>query len=163
MAQRTWTYTIWVGMIDRCHHPNSKDYHRYGELGVKVCDEWRNDYVKFKEWAYGRLEVPKMSIERIDPNGDYEPSNCIVIPHWAQAYNRRNSALNLVQYVQLALDLENTPGYRGKSRDMAKKYGVERYVVTHVNHPSNRRRLIDLHIQNPKWYQDVKRSFNGTK
>ena len=53
----------------------------YGAVGIKVCEEWENDYQSFKTWAYENgydenAEIMKCTIDRIDPNGNYEPSNC---------------------------------------------------------------------------------------
>ena len=73
-------YSVWKTMKKRCENSNHKDFKNYGALGVVVCDEW-HDYTKFKEWAIktGYDEnAPRGSctIDRIDPYGNYEPTNC---------------------------------------------------------------------------------------
>lgn len=74
-------YEVWRGMKQRCNNPNDKRYKYYGGTGIKVCEEWENNYPKFKEWAYrngynDKAEYSKCTIDRIDPYGNYEPSNC---------------------------------------------------------------------------------------
>lgn len=69
-------YKCWNHMIDRCTNPKSDRYKNYGARGIKVCDEWANDYHTFREWAIKNGYSEKLSIDRIDVNGNYEPSNC---------------------------------------------------------------------------------------
>ncbi len=80
-------YTCWQNMKARCSNPNLKVYRWYGAKGVKVCDEWLS-YPVFKEWALSHGYQDTLTIERIDPNGNYEPSNCEWI---TQSENARRS------------------------------------------------------------------------
>ena len=72
---KTRLYSIWCGMRQRCNNPNRDYYSHYGGKGVRVCDEWSN-YLVFKEWALSHGYTDDLSIDRIDSNGNYEPSNC---------------------------------------------------------------------------------------
>lgn len=68
-------------MKARCYNVNDPHYKNYGGRGIKICDEWLNDYSKFEEWAFANgfddnLSGKENSIDRIDVNGSYEPSNC---------------------------------------------------------------------------------------
>jgi hypothetical protein len=72
---------IWMAMKERCYNKNNKDYIRYGGRGIEICDEWRNDFQVFYDWATSNgyeetAEFGKFTIDRIDVNGNYIPSNC---------------------------------------------------------------------------------------
>lgn len=89
-------YQLWKHIKERCYNPNSKRYKDYGERGIIMCDEWRNDYSTFKEWALSAgydPEAPKYecTIERLDVNGNYEPSNCCWKTIKEQCNNKRNN------------------------------------------------------------------------
>lgn len=68
-------YSIWKGMNKRCNNPNAIDYKWYGGKGVKVCAEWKN-YLNFREWALSHGYNIGLTIDRIESNNGYEPSNC---------------------------------------------------------------------------------------
>jgi hypothetical protein len=69
-------YRIWQGMKSRCENPKVKDYKHYGGRGIKVCEEWKNDFQVFYDWAMSHGYSDELTIDRIDVNGNYEPSNC---------------------------------------------------------------------------------------
>lgn len=71
-------YDVWSKIIDRCNNSKCVGYVNYGGRGIKVCKEWKEDYMVFREWAYanGYVEGEGLSIDRIDVNGNYEPNNC---------------------------------------------------------------------------------------
>ena len=84
-------YNIWLGMRTRCNNPNNHTYAYYGSRGIKVCDEWADDYLAFKSWALANGYADGLSINRIDNDGDYSPSNC----NWAtQSEQMRNTRSN---------------------------------------------------------------------
>lgn len=84
-------YRIWRHIKSRCLNPNVHHYKYYGERGIKICDEWKNSFMAFKEWSILNGYNDKLSIDRIDVNGDYEPSNCRWCDAKAQANNRTNN------------------------------------------------------------------------
>lgn len=68
-------YVVFHAMHNRCEKPNVKEFKWYGAKGVKVCDDW-SEYTKFRDWAYENGYKEGLSIDRIDPDGNYEPTNC---------------------------------------------------------------------------------------
>ncbi len=63
-------------MKNRCGQPESKYYKRYGARGVKVCGDWKDDFVKFRDWALLNGYINNLTIDRKDNDGNYEPGNC---------------------------------------------------------------------------------------
>lgn len=80
-------FRIWCDMRKRCRDKNVQHYDRYGGRGIKVCDEWNGEFIPFYEWAMKNGYEDGLSIDRIDVNGDYEPSNCRWIPLKEQKRN----------------------------------------------------------------------------
>lgn len=73
---RTKLYRTFHAMKDRCYNPNNYSYKIYGGKGIKICDEWNNDFFAFKEWAENNGHQDGLSIERRDPRLNYCPENC---------------------------------------------------------------------------------------
>lgn len=82
---------VWSNMKCRCNNPNDKSYIHYGGRGIKVCDEWLNDFMAFYEWSINNGYNKDLSIDRIDVNGNYEPSNCRWTTIEVQSNNKRNT------------------------------------------------------------------------
>lgn len=80
----------WRSMIRRCYG-NTERKHRYNQRGITVCDEWRNDFFTFKKWAIENGYDDRLQIDRIDNNGNYEPSNCRWVPNIINVNNREET------------------------------------------------------------------------
>ena len=86
-------YKVWKSMKKRCYNKNCKDYKYYGQLGIIVCEEWK-DYLNFRNWAYTNgysesITYNDKTIDRINPYGNYEPQNCRIVDWITQRHNRR--------------------------------------------------------------------------
>lgn len=69
-------YSIYTNMKTRCYNKNNSHYQYYGKRGIVICDEWLNDFKAFYDWALSHGYKDNLTIDRIDVNGNYEPSNC---------------------------------------------------------------------------------------
>lgn len=84
-------YRIWCCMKARCYNKNLKAYKDYGGRGIKVCEEWINNFRKFEKWALSNGYEDILTIDRINNNDDYKPSNCRWITRTEQNRNKRNN------------------------------------------------------------------------
>ena len=84
-------YSTWSGIVQRCTNKNASNYKRYGGRGIKICDEWKNSFQCFYDWAVSSGYSDELTIDRINVNGNYEPSNCRWVSMSVQANNTRRN------------------------------------------------------------------------
>lgn len=84
---KTRLYSEWTHMKKRCYWKNYKYYYLYGGRGITVCDEWKNSFQSFKEWATNNGYSDELTLDRIDNNKSYDPLNC----RWTTCYVQSNN------------------------------------------------------------------------
>ena len=113
-------YNIWCAMKVRCYNRKDEHFKNYGGRGIKICDEWLNDFQAFYDWSMNNGYADNLTIDRIDTNGNYEPSN------WAELKNIPASVLYCRIY-KYGWDFEkaiNTPlRHKKKNGEKTKKAG----------------------------------------
>lgn len=108
------TYSSWSSMMGRCTNPNAPDFGRYGGRGISVCEQWHS----FAGFLSDMGERPKgCTLDRIDCNGNYEPSNCRWATQSIQSRNRRDSVVFTLNGVSMNMS------------DWAEKIGIARQVL----------------------------------
>ena len=91
--KRLWK--IWASMHERCELESHVHYRNYGGRGICVCEEW-SDYLPFAKWARANGYAENLSIDRINIDGNYEPSNCRWVTMKEQQNNKRNN--HIIEY-----------------------------------------------------------------
>ena len=78
-------------MKTRCCNQKGRRYKDYGGRGIRICDEWKNDFTSFYNWSIANGQKENLTLDRINVNGNYEPSNCRWVDWKKQQNNRRNN------------------------------------------------------------------------
>lgn len=120
-------YAVWKNMRQRCVNSNNKSYKNYGAKGVRVCCEW-DSYESFRQWAVSSGWSKGLEIDRVDPSGDYCPSNCRVVT--PQENRRRTSRVKLS--VEKARRIREMAESGVRRREIAREFGVDVSVVYDV-------------------------------
>lgn len=87
-------HSIYNGMKQRCYNPHNKNYHRYGGRGITICKEWVDDFMNFYSWSVLHGYADDLTIDRINNDGNYEPSNCRWATWEEQAKNKGKTAFH---------------------------------------------------------------------
>lgn len=155
-------YSSWDHMKQRCLTKTNDNYHRYGGRGITVCNNWLN-FDTFSEWASQNGWKQGLSIDRIDNNGNYKPSNCRWTDQFTQSQNTR------------VLQINNTSGYRGVSK-AGRKWKAEimwnrtMYRLGHYSTPLEAAKAYDSFVlinhtehtpNNVELFNQVKLDHNG--
>ena len=88
-------YHVYYGIKGRCYNPKNSVYRYYGGKGVTMCEDWRNDFMAFYNWAIANGYKDGLTIDRINSNGNYEPSNCRWVTQKEQNRNKKSNRFEL--------------------------------------------------------------------
>lgn len=111
-------YRVWCSMKSRCYNENNPSFPYYGGRGIVLCNDWKNDFGAFNQWAMNNGYQDGLTIDRIDNNKGYFPENCRWVTQKIQ--NRNYSRNHLLTYNGETMCLV----------DMAKKYGINRATLS---------------------------------
>ena len=78
---KTRLFRIWQGAKNRCFNLKATNWSRYGGRGITMCEEWKDEFVKFRDWSLANGYKEYLTIDRVNNDGNYEPDNCQWIPH----------------------------------------------------------------------------------
>lgn len=131
--KHTRLYRIYQGMKTRCYNTNDPGYLYYGAKGIQICNEWLEDFMRFYKWAITNGYSDDLSIDRINVNGNYEPSNC----RWAtkkEQNNNKSTNLN-IEYNGKIQSVEEWSNETGLSKDSIYKrlsmgWSIEKTLTT---------------------------------
>jgi len=133
----------WKNMKARCFNKKKKEYKNYGGRGITVCAEWSSNFMSFYEWAMVNGYRSDLTIDRIDVNGNYEPSNCRWATDWEQ---RRNTRRN--HYITI-------DGITKVVADWSKELGIPDYKVVRIYEKRNSR-IYNVRNERPVIQVDIK-------
>jgi hypothetical protein len=135
-------YCVWDAMIQRCENPNSAEYHNYGGRGIAVCKKWHT-FNNFFKWAKKNGYDSKLTIDRIDVNGNYTPKNCRWATRKVQARNKRNNNFFIIKGKRIVLS------------DLCKEMGISREQLI--------RKAISREFEYEYWSHEGKFVYDSTK
>lgn len=84
---KTNIYKIWAGAKGRCYYESATGYYNYGKKGIKMCEDWKNNFISFYNWSMENGYTQGLTLDRIDRLGDYEPNNCRWVTRHEQSMN----------------------------------------------------------------------------
>lgn len=127
-------YTEWRHMKDRCLNPNHKAYSYYGGRGITICPEWKDDVQAFADWSYSNGYADNLTLDRIDANGNYEPSNCRWITQSEQMSNTRRCQIYEINGEKHTISewckIYNVPYERTRNRVVNRGWNIEKALTT---------------------------------
>lgn len=122
---------VFYNMKTRCYKDHCKDYKNYGGRGIKICEEWLNNPNNFYEWSIenGFILNKGLSIDRIDNDGDYSPSNCQWIPVKLNVRKNRQTKLT---YEDVVFIRESFKSRKCSKKELIKMFGIHRCYINVV-------------------------------
>ncbi len=125
---RTKIYKIWHSMVSRCHNKNSQSFKNYGDRGIFVCDEWRNNIILFHSWCIDNGYKVGLQLDRIDNDKGYSQDNCRFVTARENMRNNRQTKLN----IEIATNIKKMLSQGIKQKDIAKIYNIDASSVSNI-------------------------------
>jgi len=136
-------YNVWGGIKRRCYNKNQKSFKNYGARGIKMCNEWKNDFKSFYEWALNNGYKEGLEIDRINNNGNYEPNNCRWITkqenisrivHKNNIYAKWKETITKTGKTEEELDdiIEAATSGAFKATELSKITGLDRHTILNL-------------------------------
>ena len=140
---------IYRNIKSRCYNPNDKKFKNYGGRGITICDEWLGDngFINFYNWAVTHGYSENLTIDRIETNGNYEPSNCRWADFTVQANNRTNN--HLITYNDKTMTISNWAkelgiNYKTLSNRILQGWSIDRAFTTPVRYNAKKNESEEL-------------------
>lgn len=137
-------YKIYIGIKKRCYNKNYSQFYLYGGRGITICDEWKDSFIYFYNWAINNGYKDSLTIDRIDNNGNYEPKNCRWITQKQQNRNTRHNRLitynNETHCISEWAEIKNLT-YSSLQHRLNRNWTIEKALNTPMFHHYNRQRL----------------------
>jgi predicted DNA-binding protein (UPF0251 family) len=126
-------YSTYIGMKGRCHSPSHSNYPAYGGRGISVCDEWRQGFAAFAEWAVKNGYRPDMQLDRIDNNKGYSPENCRFVTISENMRNKRPRDVPLRNNARLTIEdvkaIKQLLAQGISQREIGRRFGIRHATV----------------------------------
>ena len=169
-AHKEKLYCVWKSMRERCKNSRCKSYKNYGGRGIKVCDEWDNNYLSFRNWAFanGYIEYTlpngqnELTIDRINVNGNYEPNNCRWITNAEQAKNKRHPRIKIIEKVcPICNNIFNVGSGKKRQKTCSKECGIKKRILDNLIKTQNayKKECLECH----KLFEDRSGHFKEVK
>lgn len=149
---QTRLYKTWNNMKSRCYNPKTTHYYLYGGKGIKVCEEWKKDFISFYNWAMKNGYKEGLTIDRIDSDKNYCPENC----RWA-TYKEQNSHLKYTEKIKIKPCVIEYNGEKMNLTEWANKLGMNPKTL----HARYERGWSIERMLNTPTIKEIKRGDNG--
>ena len=135
-GRMTVLYKRWHGMRARCNTSSNENYPRYGGRGIKVCKDWAS-YMMFRHWALSNGFSPNLTIDRINPDGDYKPDNCQWISLSENLSKKRQTRGETHGTAKLTeskvREIRNLKNQGMNGTYIAEQFGISRHTVSDIH------------------------------
>lgn len=128
MKETNGLYDVWHGMKQRCFNINNKNYSSYGQRGIIVCEEWKNSFQAFYDWAITHGHQKGLQIDRRNNDGNYCPENCRFV---TCTENNRNTRKNILT-IERVREIRNLLQQGIKQTDIVKQYNLDSATVSNI-------------------------------